>query len=103
MKLRTFVLSGLIGAGLYKLYQSRHTIEAEIKDKTSRIKQGQQDLTQIQNSLATIQDEGNEASRVAQDLTYQARVFQTEAQATLQEINKILSKYKSTDTDKTTD
>lgn len=95
MKRKTFLLSALIGAASFKLYNKRQTISREIKDKTRRINQGKQDLQQIQDSLAVIREEGQQVSLLGQNLSYQARVFQTEAQATLEEIKKILAKYKS--------
>ncbi|TWT14258.1 hypothetical protein [Streptococcus sp. sy010] len=98
MKLKTFILSGLVGATLYKLYDNRQVIETEVKDKTNRIQQGKQDLAKAQKSLKTIQKESLQASKLGQDFSYQARVFQIETQATLREINKLLSKYKATET-----
>ncbi|TWT09866.1 hypothetical protein [Streptococcus sp. sy004] len=95
MKLKTFILSGLVGATLYKLYDNRQVIEAEVKDKTNRLKQGKQDFSKAQDSLATIQKESQAVSKLGQDLSYQTRVFQTEVQATMQEINKLLNKYKT--------
>ncbi|MGT2926798.1 hypothetical protein [Streptococcus cuniculipharyngis] len=93
MKVKPFILSSLVGAALYKTYENRLVLKHTLKAKRELVKKSQEDITTIGHNLELVKEQTGNINQISQDLTYKFRVFNTEAQATIQEIKQILSKY----------
>lgn len=99
MKIKTPLLlagAGLAAAGLYA-YRHRHQIQSEITDTLETLEGMQNNRNRIQDNLAIIADQLQQATKLAQDLTYKGRLFEEEAKHRLQQIQTITAKYQVTE------
>lgn len=97
MKVKTFIISSILGAGLYQLYKKRDSLKdsfLETKEHFDRVKA---DTDNIQNNLTVISQQKENLAAISQDLSYKLRLFQQESQPHLAEIKKTVQKYASKD------
>lgn len=93
MKVKTFIVSSILGAGLYRLYQKRDVLQNSIAESKQHFDQAKADADNIKNSLLTINQQKEKLTAISQDLTYKFRVLQEESQSHLAEIKKTAQKY----------
>ncbi|MDW5564905.1 hypothetical protein [Streptococcus mutans] len=97
MKIKTFILSSLLGAGLYQMYYKRKDIKTSFKESKTHYDKAKFDLNNIKENLAIIKQQKEKIQAINQDLTYKIRVFQKESQSHMDEIQKIVAKYHQED------
>ena len=93
MKIKTFILSSLLGVGLYQMYYKRKDIKTSFKESKTHYDKAKFDLNNIKENLAIIEQQKEKIQAINQDLTYKIRVFQKESQSHMDEIQKIVAKY----------
>ncbi|MGT2949442.1 hypothetical protein [Streptococcus devriesei] len=97
MKTKTFIISSILGAGLYRLYQKRDSLKNSLTESKQHFDQAKADLDNIKDNLLTISQQKENLAAISQDLAYKFRVFQEESQSHLAEIKKTAQKYESKD------
>ena len=95
MKLKPFLITGLLAAGATYLYKNQDKITRQLNETSTRIKESQTSLSTIKNSLTTLTEQKANLEAINQDLTYQFRVFNQEIQAHLAQIKSVTDKYQS--------
>ncbi|MGT2923868.1 hypothetical protein ACVR0O_01505 [Streptococcus caviae] len=97
MKVKTFIVSSILGAGLYLLYQKRHVLQNSLTESKQHFDRAKADADNIKNSLLTINQQTEKLAAISQELAYKFRVLQEESQSHLAEIKKTTQKYGSKD------
>lgn len=93
MKIGHILALGAVAYGVYQAYTHREDIKKGLEDLSVSKDIISENLDNIQNNLAIIQDQREHIAKMSQDLSYKTRVFQKDAQARLDVIQERLAKY----------
>ncbi|NQI69897.1 chemotaxis protein [Streptococcus suis] len=94
MKLRNLLLALSAASATYLAISNREKIAKEIKDTKQIMTDMEASKTNIQEQLAIIQSFKEPLESLANDLQYKSRVYQQSITGNLEEIQKVMAKYK---------
>ena len=95
MKLSNIFLFIGAAAASYKLVENRQKIQEEIIETTDSLDKVKDSLANIQRNIAIIQEQKEQVKDIAQDLTYEYKVLENQAQVQIQQVKDIWEKYES--------
>lgn len=94
MKLRHLLLALSTASATYLAISNREKIAKEVKDTKQLVNDMEASKSNIQDQLAIIQSFQKPLQDLAADLQYKSRVYQQNISGNLDEIQKIVEKYK---------
>ncbi|HEL9633705.1 TPA: chemotaxis protein [Streptococcus suis] len=94
MKLRNLLLALSAASATYLAISNREKIAKEVKDTKQIMTDMEASKTNIQEQLAIIQSFKEPLESLANDLQYKSRVYQQSITGNLEEIQKVMAKYK---------
>ncbi|HEM4129640.1 TPA: chemotaxis protein [Streptococcus suis] len=94
MKLRNLLLALSAASATYLAISNREKIAKEIKDTKQIMTDMETSKANIQEQLAIIQSFKEPLESLANDLQYKGRVYQQSITGNLEEIQKVMAKYK---------
>lgn len=97
MKLRNLLLALSAASATYLAISNREKIAKEVKDTKQIMTDMETSKTNIQEQLAIIQSFKEPLESLANDLQYKGRVYQQSITGNLEEIQKVMAKYKKED------
>lgn len=97
MKLRNLLLALSAASATYLAISNREKIAKEIKDTKQIMTDMETSKANIQEQLAIIQSFKEPLESLANDLQYKGRVYQQSITGNLEEIQKVMAKYKKED------
>lgn len=97
MKLRNLLLALSAASATYLAISNREKIAKEVKDTKQIMTDMEASKTNIQEQLAIIQSFKEPLESLAGDLQYKSRVYQQSITGNLEEIQKVMAKYKKED------
>ncbi|MCK3941932.1 chemotaxis protein [Streptococcus suis] len=97
MKLRNLLLALSAASATYLAISNREKIAKEIKDTKQIMTDMEANKNNIQEQLAIIQSFKEPLESLANDLQYKGRVYQQSITGNLEEIQKVMAKYKKED------
>ncbi|HFI0352875.1 TPA: chemotaxis protein [Streptococcus suis] len=97
MKLRNLLLALSAASATYLAISNREKIAKEIKDTKQIMTDMETSKNNIQEQLAIIQSFKEPLESLADDLQYKGRVYQQSITGNLEEIQKVMAKYKKED------
>ncbi|HEL2401110.1 TPA: chemotaxis protein [Streptococcus suis] len=97
MKLRNLLLALSAASATYLAISNREKIAKEVKDTKQIMTDMETSKANIQEQLAIIQSFKEPLESLASDLQYKSRVYQQSITGNLEEIQKVMAKYKKED------
>ncbi|MCK3904784.1 chemotaxis protein [Streptococcus iners] len=97
MKLRNLLLALSAASATYLAISNREKIAKEVKDTKQIMTDMETSKANIQEQLAIIQSFKEPLESLANDLQYKSRVYQQSITGNLEEIQKVMAKYKKED------
>lgn len=97
MKLRNLLLALSAASATYLAISNREKIAKEVKDTKQIMTDMEASKSNIQDQLAIIQSFKEPLESLANDLQYKSRVYQQSITGNLEEIQKVMAKYKKED------
>lgn len=97
MKLRNLLLALSAASATYLAISNREKIAKEVKDTKQIMTDMETSKANIQEQLAIIQNFKEPLESLADDLQYKSRVYQQSITGNLEEIQKVMAKYKKED------
>ncbi|HFI0237138.1 TPA: chemotaxis protein [Streptococcus suis] len=94
MKLRNILIALSAAGATYLAISNREKIAKEVKDTKQLVTDMEASKTNIQDQLAIIQSFQKPLQDLAADLQYKSRVYQQSIAGNLDEIQKVVEKYK---------
>ncbi|HFI0466816.1 TPA: chemotaxis protein [Streptococcus suis] len=94
MKLRNILITLSAAGATYLAISNREKIAKEVKDTKQLVTDMEASKTNIQDQLAIIQSFQKPLQDLAADLQYKSRVYQQSIAGNLDEIQKVVEKYK---------
>lgn len=94
MKLRNLLLALSAASATYLAISNREKIAKEVKDTKQLVIDMETSKTNIQDQLAIIQSFQKPLQEMFEDLQYKTRVYQQSIAGNLEEIQKVVAKYK---------
>ncbi|HFI0419858.1 TPA: chemotaxis protein [Streptococcus suis] len=94
MKLRNILLALSAASATYLAITNREKITKEVQDTKQLVTDMETSKTNIQDQLAIIQSFQKPLQEMVEDLQYKARVYQQSIAGNLDEIQKVVEKYK---------
>ncbi|HFR3425024.1 TPA: chemotaxis protein [Streptococcus suis] len=94
MKLRNLLLALSAASATYLAISNREKIAKEVKDTKQIMTDMETSKTNIQEQLAIIQSFKEPLESLANDLQYKSRIYQQSITGNLEEIQKVMAKYK---------
>lgn len=94
MKLRHLLLALSTASATYLAISNREKIAKEVKDTKQIMTDMETSKANIQEQLAIIQNFKEPLESLANDLQYKGRVYQQSITGNLEEIQKVMAKYK---------
>ncbi|HFU4055035.1 TPA: chemotaxis protein [Streptococcus suis] len=94
MKLRNILIALSAASATYLAISNREKIANEVKDTKQIVTDMEASKTNIQDQLAIIQSFQKPLQDLAADLQYKSRVYQQSIAGNLDEIQKVVEKYK---------
>ncbi|HFI0644400.1 TPA: chemotaxis protein [Streptococcus suis] len=94
MKLRNILLALSAASATYLAITNREKITKEVQDTKQIVTDMEVSKTNIQDQLAIIQSFQKPLQEMVEDLQYKARVYQQSIAGNLDEIQKVVEKYK---------
>lgn len=94
MKLRNLLLALSAASATYLAISNREKIAKEVKDTKQIMTDMETSKANIQEQLAIIQNFKEPLESLANDLQYKGRVYQQSITGNLEEIQKVMAKYK---------
>lgn len=94
MKLRNLLLALSAASATYLAISNREKIAKEVKDTKQIMTDMETSKANIQEQLAIIQSFKEPLESLASDLQYKSRVYQQSITGNLEEIQKVMAKYK---------
>lgn len=94
MKLRNLLLALSAASATYLAISNREKIAEEVKATKQLVIDMETSKTNIQDQLAIIQSFQKPLQEMVEDLQYKTRVYQQSIAGNLEEIQKVVAKYK---------
>lgn len=94
MKLRNLLLALSAASATYLAISNQEKIAKEVKDTKQIMTDMEASKSNIQDQLAIIQSFKEPLESLANDLQYKSRVYQQSITGNLEEIQKVMAKYK---------
>lgn len=95
MKITHIAMVGLAAYTSYKAYQNRNKIKADFSEALTAFDRAQLDSEIIQDQLQIIAQQADLINGYRKDLTYKFKLFNKEAQARLNEIDRRMESWRS--------